>query len=66
VKAWGLSYTSAVYCTLWEVTIYSYTMCLDKTDWRSLWYTSAYSLNTWRLGVSLPRQYLLCSSWKLL
>jgi len=34
---------------------------LDKTDWRSFWYTSAYSLNTWRLGVSLPGQYLLCS-----
>jgi len=36
-------------------------MSLDKTDWRSLWYTSVYSFNTWRLGVSLPGQYLLCS-----
>jgi len=46
--------------------IYSYTMSLDKTDWHSLWYTSVYSLNTWRLGVSLPGQYLLWIIWKLL
>jgi len=32
-------------------------MSLDKTDWRSLWYTSAYSLNTWRLGQYLSGSF---------
>jgi len=36
-------------------------MSLDKTDWRSLWYTSVYSLNTWRFGVSLLGQHLFGS-----